>query len=359
MTGAREWLAAALAGLALSACAPPSQLGAISSTPSPAVRAWPVMGTMLEVKVWEPDSARARLALTAARAAVQRVDSLMSNYRPESELSAVNRRAGTDSVTVISPETAEVLETALRFARASGGALDVTVGPVVDVWGFYRPEGALPAAEALDSARALVGYERIEYDAAAHTLRLPAQGMRLDFGAIAKGYAVDRAVAAIRSLGVERGKVDLGGNLGFVGALPGAEGWRVGLRDPRSPDEMIAVVRLDSGSVATSGDYERFFVHEGVRYSHIIDPRTGWPSRGVAGVSVIAPNGLLSDALSTALFVLGPDRGCPLARAAGVEALWVLDGGARDGAIVVTPRLRGHVELRLPSGVPRPRSCGG
>jgi thiamine biosynthesis lipoprotein len=183
--------------------------------------------------------------------------------------------------------------------------------------------------------------------------------MRLDFGAIAKGYAVDRAIAALRALGVERGKVDLGGNLRLVGAPPGAGGWRVGLRDPRSPDEVIAVVRMDSGSVATSGDYERFFVQDGVRYSHIIDPRTGWPSRGVAGVSVIAPTGLLSDALSTALFVLGPDRGCLLARAARVDALWVLDGGARDGAIVVTPGLRGHVEMRRRSGASRPRSCGG
>jgi thiamine biosynthesis lipoprotein len=312
---------------------------------------------MLEVTVWEPDTTRALHALAAARAAVQKVDSLMSNYRPQSELSVVNRRAGTDTLTVISPETAEVLEAALRFARASGGALDVTVGPVVDVWGFYRPQGALPPAAALDSARALVGYERIEYAAAARTLRLPTRGMRLDFGAIAKGYAADRAVAAIRALGVERGKVDLGGNLRFAGAPPGAHGWRVGLRDPRSPDEMIAVVQMDSGSVATSGDYERFFVYHGVRYAHIIDPHTGWPARGVIGVSVLAPSGLVSDALSTALFVLGPDRGCVLAHAVGVDAFWILDGGAREGAIVITPGLRGNMELRLPSGMPRPRSC--
>jgi thiamine biosynthesis lipoprotein len=179
--------------------------------------------------------------------------------------------------------------------------------------------------------------------------------MRLDFGAIAKGYAVDLAVEALRAAGVRSGMVDLGGNLRFFGAPPEPGGRLVGLRDPRSPDAAIAVVRLDSGAVATSGDYERFFVHDGVRYSHIIDPRTGWPARGVAGVSVIAPTGIASDALSTSLFVLGPERGCALARAEGVEALWVLDAGDHDGEIVFTPGLRGRMEMDRPRGA---RPCG-
>lgn len=353
MIGAGPRIGLAAAALAVLACAPRSEPAALSpARPAggmheiePVARAWPVMGTMLQITVWAGDSARAVNALTAGRAAVQRVDSLMSNYRPESELSAVNRRAGTDSVTVLSRETAEVLEAALRFARASGGALDVTVGPVVDVWGFYRERGALPSTVALDSARALVGYARVEYDSIARTVRLPLHGMRLDFGAIAKGYAVDRAAAEIRATGVERAMIDLGGNLRMFGPAPDDDGWRVGLRDPRSPEESIAVVRIDRGAVATSGDYERFFMHHGVRYSHIIDPVTGWPARGVAGVSVIAPDGLRSDALSTALFVLGPDRGCALARQAGVEALWVLDGGGRDGAVVMTPGLQTRVSL--------------
>jgi thiamine biosynthesis lipoprotein len=239
---------------------------------------------------------------------------------------------------------------ALEYARASGGALDVTVGPVVDVWGFYRPRGALPPTAAIDSARALVGWRRVRFDPGARTVLLPRRGMRLDFGAIAKGYAVDLAVAALRRAGVERGTVDLGGNLRSFGASEGGA-WRVGLRDPRDPEEMIAVLRLDSGAVATSGDYERYFVHEGVRYSHIIDPRTGWPARGVAGVSVVAPTGIASDALSTALFVLGPGRGCAVARAAGVEALWVLDAPGRR--VVVTGGLPGRLELRRPASLSR------
>ncbi|HEX6941066.1 MAG TPA: FAD:protein FMN transferase [Longimicrobiales bacterium] len=327
------------------------------------------MGTLLEVTVWEADTARAREALAAARAAVFRVDTLMSLYKEESELSVVNRRAGSGDATTLSPETAEVLAAALDYAARTGGAIDVTVGPLVDVWGFYRHEGRIPPAEVLDSARALVGYERIEFDPATRAVRLPAPGMRLDFGAIAKGYAVDLAVVALRRRGIRRGKVDLGGNLRFFGSPPEDGAWSVGLRDPRRPEEILAVVALDSGAVATSGDYEQFFVHDGVRYSHLMDPRTGRPARGVASVSVVAPTGLAADALSTALFVLGPGRGCGVAAGVpGVEALWILDAGA-DGAreaggafapIRFTPGLEGVLAFYVedPAALSAVRPCG-
>lgn len=338
----------------------------------PFVRAWPVMGTVLRVTVWASDPAEAEELLGEARRVVFRVDTLMSVYKPESEVSVVNRRAGTDSVTVVSPETAEVLGAALDYGALTGGALDVTVGPLVDLWGFYRHAGRLPAPEALDSVRGLVGYRRVELDRAARAVRLPRRGMRLDFGAIAKGYAVDLAVAALRRGGAVRALVDLGGNLGFLGQAPGGGAWEVGLRDPRDPEGIFGTVSLDSGAVATSGDSEQFFVHEGVRYSHIFDPRTGWPARGVASVSVVAPTGQAADALSTALFVLGPEEGCAVAaRFPGVEAVWVLDrgevpatGGPGEtiGEIVITPGLEGRFELhdsasRGRSGGVSVRSC--
>lgn len=310
----------------------------------PAARAWPVMGTMFEITVWDPDSARARLGLAAARAAVVRVDSLMSTYRAESELSAVNRRAGTDSVTRLSPETVAVLAAALDYARASGGALDVTVGPLVHAWGFDSRDPAVPPATTLDSARTLVGWQRVDFDRARSTVRLPVRGMRLDFGAIAKGFALDLAVAALRDAGIRRATVDLGGNLRFLGP-PDDAGREVAIRDPRNPADLLAVVEVRGGAVATSGDYERFFVHDGVRYSHIIDPRTGWPARDIEGVSVFAATGMASDALSTALFVVGVSRGCAVAREAGVEALWVLDRDQDTERIVVTPGLRYRVRL--------------
>jgi thiamine biosynthesis lipoprotein len=330
-------------------------------------RAWPVMGTLLEVEVRAADSASAEQAVAAARAAVFRVDTLMSVYKPESEVSVVNRRAGSDSLTVLDPQTAEVLEAALRFAELSGGALDVTVGPLVDTWGFYRESGSTPQEAALDSVHRLVGYGKVRWNATDRTVRLPLRGMRLDFGAIAKGYAVDRAVAALRESGVAGGRVDLGGNLRWFGASPSGGGGSVALRDPRNPEDAFALVHIDSGSVATSGDYERFFEVDGRRYSHILDPRTGFPTHGTAAVSVLAPTGMEADALSTAFFVLGPEAGCRLARRLpGVEAVWVRDPGTEPlaaGDLTITPGLAGRVELAFTDGSGAstdgaPKTCG-
>ncbi|HUF12854.1 MAG TPA: FAD:protein FMN transferase [Longimicrobiales bacterium] len=303
----------------------PAPAPARNAAPEPAERVWPVMGTMLRVVAWESDPDTAAAVLRAARAEVVRVDSLMSTYRDDSDLSRVNRAAGTGEWTHVSPETLEVLLASLEYARSSDGAFDPTVGPLVDVWGFYRESGAMPPAAALDSAGALVDWRRVEVRADVRLVRLPLAGMRLDFGAIAKGYAVDLALAAARRAGAGRAMIDLGGNIGVLGDAPAGESWPFGLRHPRHPESSFAVIAAESGVVATSGDYERYFVHDGVRYAHIVDPRTGWPVQGVASVSVLAPTGVASDALSTTLFVLGVERGCAVAAGLpGVAAVWVL-----------------------------------
>jgi thiamine biosynthesis lipoprotein len=355
-------LAAAL--LALAACAAPrgpapvraaDAGGGAASTawvgsdtaPRPVVRAWPVMGTMLQVSVWDADTAVALAAMTAARAAVFRVDTLMSVYQAGSELSAVNRRAGTDSATTLSPWTAEVLDSALAIAAASGGGLDVTVGPLVDAWGFYRHQGAIPPQAVRDSIAPLVGWRQVRFDRATRRASLPRRGMRLDFGGIAKGFALDRALDALRAAGIRRAVVDLGGNFAVLGSAPMGPRWSIGLKNPFEPDEVFAAVQLDGGAVGTSGDYEQFFEAGGVRYSHLFDPRTRQPARGIASVSVIAPSGILSDALSRPFFVMGPEEGCRLAaRYPGVEAVWVRNPGeeereeeGRDADDGVDPRL--------------------
>lgn len=347
-----------------SAADPPAPAPSGETPPEPTVRAWPVMGTLLEVTVWEEDEARAADALRRARAAVFRVDTLMSTYRPESELSAVNRRAGGDTATVVDPWTAEVLAASLAAAEETGGAFDPTVGPLVDVWGFHRERGGIPPAAARDSATLLTGWRRVEWAPETRSVRLPDAGMRLDFGAVAKGYAVDRAVVALRGAGVRRAMVDLGGNLRFVGTAPGGGRWAVGLRHPRDPEgPPLAVTLLEDGeAVATSGDYERFFVHDGVRYSHLLDPRSGRPVRGVAAVSVVAPTGVRSDLLSTALFVLGPEEGCRLlASIPGVGALWVRDAGEEGEIGPDDLTVGGEPGERMEfDGVEgEPRRCGG
>ncbi|MEX0892279.1 MAG: FAD:protein FMN transferase [Gemmatimonadota bacterium] len=299
---------------------------AAPATPPPLRQSWTVMGTTLEISAWDADTARARAGMAAARAAVFRVDTLMSLWLPASDLSAVNRRAGTDTLTVVDPETAAVLQAALEWAARSDGAFDPTVGPLVDVWGFYTGQGRLPPPSVLDAARALVGWEQVAFDPADHTVRLPAAGMRLDLGGIAKGWAVDRCAAVLEEAGVPTAMVDLGGNVRAYGAPPARDHWRVGVRDPRRTSELLAVLEVTGGAVATSGDYERFFVHEGVRYAHILDPRTGTPARGTAGTTAVAATGLEADVLSTVLFLLGPVAGCRvLAEVAGAGAVWVAD----------------------------------
>ena len=311
-------------------------------------RAWPVMGTLFRAVARAPDSTTAVSALLAARDEVRRLDSLLSDYRDDSEVSRLARRAGTGRWTTLSRETATLLRASLRWAEATGGAFDPTVGPMVRAWGFRGPSPRVPSPVRRDSALGLVGWWRVETRAGGREARLPRRGMALDFGAIGKGFALDRAVAAMRERGAEAGMLDLGGNVLVFGHGPGPRGgWPIGIRNPRCPERVLGMVVLDSGSVATSGDYERFFEEGGVRYGHILDPRTGRPSRGVLQVTVAAPDGLAADALSTALFVMGPGAGRRLLRrepaARGAGALWVTGRGAASGPSGPTGRPAGVV----------------
>lgn len=298
-------------------------------------RTWPAMGTLLHASARAPEDAAAEGAVRAARTRVLAVDSLMSTYRPDSDLSRVNRAAGREGPVSVSAETARVLEEALRWARLTGGAFDPTAGPLGRAWGFHEGEPRVPPPAARDSAARLVGWERVEQRETEPAVRLPEEGMRLDLGAVAKGHALDAAVGAMRARGAEAGMVDLGGNLRVFGPPPGdaagsrdpevpdreagsdrdagtdrsTGGWRLGIRHPRGGGTLLGTLSLDSGAVATSGDAEQFFERGGVRYSHIMDPRSGRPARGVAQVTVVAREASTADALATALFVLGPDRG--------------------------------------------------
>ena len=299
----------------------PSAAADTAGSPVVLRRGWPVMGTLLELTAVAPDSGRARAALAAGRGEVVRLDSLLSTYRPESEVSRLNAAAGTGAWTELSPATARALRKALRWAERTGGAVDPTVGPLVDAWGFRGRKPSVPDGARLDSARRLVGWEQVETREGGRLARLPEEGMRLDFGAVGKGMALERAVDAMREAGAAGGMVDLGGQVSVFGRPPpmdsdsastgegGGGGWRLGIRHPRTDDHLLGTLSLDSGSVATSGDAEQFFRRDGVRYSHIMDARSGRPARGVAQVTVVAADGSTADALATALFVMGPDRG--------------------------------------------------
>lgn len=270
------------------------------------------MATSLDITVYRPasHSALAEQDLIAAHAVIAEIDRMMSLYRPDSELVLLNAKAGQGPVSVSAP-IFEVLQAANSFARRSGGAFDVTVTPLVELWGFYRNDRVVvPSQDAIEEARRRVGMDRLTIDAAARAVAL-ARETAIDLGAIAKGYAVDRAIAELKVRDVPAALVDLGGNIGVLGARPDGNPWKIGLQDPRK-NGLIGSVSFNAGAVATSGDYDRYFEHDGQRYSHIIDPRTGWPVSGVAATTVIAPTAMAADALSTAGFVLGPEAGLAL-----------------------------------------------
>lgn len=318
-------------------------------------RAWPVMGTMFVATVWGHDTATMARAIHAARDSVRLVDSLMSNYRPESEISRLNAGAGGPSQRV-SPQTMHVLRRARELWRISGGRFDPTVGPLVRAWGFYGDSGRVPPRAELDSLRALVGYGRVDLDSITRTVRLPAPGTSLDLGGIAKGYALDLARAALRDPTITGGMLDLGGNILVFGKPPrGQKKWVIGIRHPRRDGQVIGTAALDSGAIATSGDYEHFYMIDGVRYGHIIDPTTGYPRRGVLAATAIGPRGEWSDGLSATLFLAGPGRGRAIADSlASVSGIWVVaDTAAACGVRVVVSRnvrSRFHSSCRKSSG---------
>jgi len=283
-----------------------------------------IMGTRVAVELWSDDPALAERAMESVIAEMRRTDELMSTYKPESQLSQVNAHAHQRPVQV-DPDIIEVVERSFEVSRMSGGAFDITyasVGYLYDYRAHQKPSDAAIAA-----ALPGVDYRKVEVDRQAHTIHFLREGLRIDLGGIAKGYAVDRAVQHLRDLGIRHAMVNAGGDTRLLGDRRG-QPWMVGIRDPRNDGRIVMRVPLADEALSTSGDYERYFEEDGVRYHHILVPSTGRSARGVRSATVIGPDATLTDALSTTLFVLGVERGMQLiARLPGVEAVMVDDEG--------------------------------
>lgn len=264
------------------------------------------MGTTFSVVAYGDDRAALERAVAAALDEAHRLDALLSNYRPASEWSVLNRTAAQGAAPA-SPEVFALLEACLAYSRASDGAFDITVGPLMKVWGFYKGEGALPRTGEVAAALELVGYQHVALDAATHSVRFDRAGIEMDPGGIGKGYAVDRMMDVLESRGVTIAKVSAGGSSIFGrGAPPGEpRGWHVPIRTPGSTTAIAADVYLRDTSISTSGSYERFFWADGHRYAHIMDPRTGYPSQGTSLVSVVAPRTIDSEAWTKPYFING------------------------------------------------------
>jgi thiamine biosynthesis lipoprotein len=287
------------------------------------------MGVQTRLVLFAPTEARAEQAARAAFARIEQLENIMSDYRASSELMRLCARAG-QGPTPVSPDLMRVLSRADEIARRSGGAFDVTVGPVVALWRKARKEGKLPAVSELEAARRLVGWRNVALDRARRTVTLAAPGMKLDLGGIAKGYACDAALAEMRRRGIASAMAEMGGDLAVGAPPPGKRGWRIAV--PNAQGTPDAEMDLSRCAVSTSGSSEQFVEFAGVRYSHIVDPATGLGLTSPISVTVIAPTGELSDGLSTAISVLGPEAGRRLAESYGRVRCFITPSGTPDGS---------------------------
>jgi thiamine biosynthesis lipoprotein len=264
------------------------------------------MGTLFAIVMYGPDDDTMRRAADAAFEEARRLDRLLSNYIQESEWSAVNRDAAARPVRV-SNELFDLLDACLGYTRRSEGAFDITVGPLMKAWRFYKGEGALPKREEVANALARVGARHVRLDRGARTVRFDGEGVELDPGGIGKGYAVDRMIEVLKRYGIRAALVSGGGSSVYGLGAPPEEprGWRMEISAPESPDTMAAEVFLKDLSMSTSGSYEKFFYAGGRRYSHLMDPRTGYPAQGVSAVSVVSARTIDSEAWTKAVFVNG------------------------------------------------------
>jgi thiamine biosynthesis lipoprotein len=263
------------------------------------------MGSNYSLVLYGADRAKLEAASEEAFDEVRRLDRLLSNYRPESEWSLVNRNAAEGPVKV-SAELFQLLSACVEYSRQSEGAFDISVGPLMKVWGFYKGSGHMPRLQEVREALAKVGYRIILLDASNRTVRFAVKGVELDPGGIGKGYAVDRMVDVLRRDGVESALVSASGSSIYaLGAPPGEAGWKIRIRDPKDETKTVTEVTLKNESMSTSGNYEKFFWAEGKMYSHIMDPRTGYPSRGMLSASVITPLTLDSEAWTKPFYING------------------------------------------------------
>lgn len=334
-----------IAGVALLATAVPAaavlaiRAGAPAQEAAPATelvlteRRGTVMGTSMLIEVVAAPDFDAEAALDTAEAELRRVEDVMTDWR-DSELMRLNARAGQGPVPV-TKELAALVNRAVLVAELTGGAFDPTWKALEPLWDFKAEHPTLPDAAQLEAALERVDYRRVKVDLVKSTVELP-EGFRIGLGGIAKGYGVDRAMDALRGQGVENGLVEAGGDLKALGKKTG-ESWKIAIRHPRDRERVLAVVPVSNRCVVTSGDYERFFELDGVRYHHILDPRTGRPSTGCMSATVVGPDAATCDALATALCVLPPEKGLKLIeQGPGYEALVV----GLDGEVHVTEGLR-------------------
>jgi thiamine biosynthesis lipoprotein len=312
-----KWLAG-LTSLALLALAAPARAVWVDRTEA-------VMGTRVYVQLWADDAEKGNAAIESVMAEMRRIDALMSHYKPDSQVSLINQHAANEPVQV-DPELFDLLRLSTHFSEITLGAFDITYASVGYLYNY--PLHVHPTEEQIRTALPAVNWRNLQFDAAHHAIRFGHPGMRIDLGGIAKGYAVDRGVAILKARGIQHALVTAGGDSRLLGDHLGRP-WLVSIAhpdEPHNPDKVVTRIPLSDAAVSTSGDYERYFDEDGVRYHHIIDPHTGHPATRVRSATIIGPTATQTDGLSKTAFVLGPEK-----------ALEIINRMPDFDAVLVTP----------------------
>lgn len=305
-----------------------------------------IMDTLVTITVVSDSRDRAEKAIEEAFRAIRKLEELLNFWSPDSEIAAIYKNAGIKPVKV-SPDTLDIIDKAIFISEKTKGAFDPTIGPLMRLWDFKKK--IRPDKLAIKKTLPLVNYSEMEIDRENSTAFLRKKGMSFDTGGIAKGYAADRAVNALKKTGIKAGLVAIAGDIRAFGLKPGGKGsvspWRIGIRNPRAKDkdnDIMATIKLRDEAISTSGDYERFFIQNGVRYHHLLNPETGYPVSGCRSVSVIAKNSVLADGFATGVFIMGVKDGIKLLEELGLEGI-IVD---RNGNLHMTDKIKERVDWK-------------
>jgi FAD:protein FMN transferase len=332
-------------------CALPMVLGIVLAAVLPGVacaewleRTEPIMGTRVYVQLWSEDAAKGNAAIDAVMVDMRRIDDLMSHYKPESQLSQINERANREPVQV-DKELFDLIKLSTYYSQITQGAFDITYASVGYLYNY--PEHIHPTEAQIKDALPAVNWRNMLLDEAHHTVRFEHPGMRIDLGGIGKGYAVDHGIDILKARGIEHAVVTAGGDTRILGDHMGRP-WLVAIRHPDNPQKVVTRIPLSDSAMSTSGDYERYFDEDGVRYHHIIDPHTGHSASKVRSATILAPTATQTDGMSKTAFVLGAEK-----------ALEIINSMPEYDAVFVTPE--GHVlysnGLRPPNPRPEPAAA--
>ncbi|MBI5185193.1 MAG: FAD:protein FMN transferase [Nitrospinae bacterium] len=302
-----------------------------------------IMGTIVNITIVDSNEKDAAVKIEEAFDEIRRIEGLMMRMKPTSDATKINASAGEGPVKV-NPETLQVIMDSLPATSLTSGKFDITIGPLTSLWDFENngKREFVPSADEIQAARSLVGIKDLEIDSVSSSVFLKRKGMTLDLGGIAQGYAADQAVKLLKSKGIKSGIVDISGDILLFGHKPDGSVWRTGIQHPRKEKEILAVLELTDKAVVTAGDYEHYFIKDGVRYHHIIDPDTGYPAGECQSVTIVTDKTVYADSVDDGIFILGPEKGMEL-----INSRNDMDGFivAKDGKILVSERLKGKVEI--------------